>query len=74
MKRKTFYYLIDKLNADNAGSLKAALQSVDGIESITVRPSENLVEIIAPKKVDDEVRVACDAVGLVYRTRVKKRK
>jgi hypothetical protein len=74
MKQKTFYYLVDKLNENNAGALKAALQSISGIESITIRPSENLVEIIAPKKMDEQIKVACSAVGLVYRTRAKSRR
>lgn len=74
MRGKTFYYLVDNLSGENAGTLKAALRSVSSIESITIRPAENLVEIIAPKRMDDEVRVACDAVGLTYRTRVKKRR
>ncbi|MFO7850518.1 MAG: hypothetical protein R6V67_11205 [Spirochaetia bacterium] len=74
MREKTFFYLVDKLSEENSSALKAALRSVPGIESITVRPGEGMVEIIAPRKMDDEVRVACDAAGLLFRTRVKKRR
>ncbi|MFP4266497.1 MAG: hypothetical protein ACLFNZ_07945 [Spirochaetaceae bacterium] len=74
MREKTFFYLVDRLSGDNSSALKAALRSVPGIESITVRPDEGMVEIIAPRKMDDEVRVACDAAGLLFRTRVKRRR
>ncbi|MFP4178662.1 MAG: hypothetical protein ACLFSA_01280 [Spirochaetaceae bacterium] len=74
MREKTFFYLVDRLSGDNSSALKAALLSVPGIESITVRPDEGMVEIIAPRKMDDEVRVACDAAGLLFRTRVKRRR
>ena len=74
MRQKTFFYIVDKLTETKAESFKAALGSVPNIQSITVRPAESLVEVIATGKVDDQVRVACDAAGLTYRTRVKKRR
>ncbi len=72
-KEKTYYYLIDKLNAENAGTFKKALRTVDSIKSITIRPNERLVELVSTRNPEDSVKIACDISGTQFRVRVKSR-
>ncbi|MFW6207713.1 MAG: hypothetical protein ACOC2P_03345 [Spirochaetota bacterium] len=72
-RTKTYYYLIDKLNTSNAGTLKKALQTVDSIKSITIRPNEGLLELISTRNPEDSVKIACDIAGTQFRVRVKGR-
>jgi hypothetical protein len=72
-KEKSFYYIIDGLNADNAELLKKALSPVHDISSVTVRTREGLLEVIAPRNVEQEVKVACEVAGTRFRVRAKKR-
>ena len=72
-RTKTYYYIIDKLNNSNAGTFKKALQTVDSIKSITIRPNESMVELISTRNPEDSVKIACDIAGTQFRVRVKSR-
>jgi hypothetical protein len=72
-KNKSFYYIIDGLNEEKGELLKKALSPVTDIQSITVRSREGLLEIIAPRNVEQEVKIACDVAGTTFRLRAKKR-
>jgi len=72
-RTKTYYYLIDNLNPEKSVVMKRALQTVSSIESITLRPEEGLLEVIATRDVEDSVKIACDIAETTFRVRVKKR-
>jgi hypothetical protein len=72
-KKKSFYYVIDGLDAEKGETLKNALSPVSDIHSVTVRPREGLVEVIAVRNVEQEVKVACEVAGTSFRIRAKKR-
>ncbi len=72
-RTKTYYYLIDKLTSKNADAFKRALQTVDSIKSITIRPNEGMVELISTRNPEDSVKIACDIAGTQFRVRVKGR-
>jgi len=72
-KKKSFYYVIDGLTQSNGETLKKALSPVSDIHSVTVRPQEGIVEVIASRNVEQEVKVACEVAGTTFRVRAKKR-
>lgn len=72
-KEKTYYYLIDKLNASNTDTFKKALQTVDSIKSITIRPNEGMVELVSTRNPEDSVKIACDIAQTQFRVRIKRR-
>ena len=73
-RTKTYYYLIDNLTQEKATVLKRALQTVSSIHSITLRPQEGMLEVIAARDVEDSVKIACDIAETTFRIRVKKRR
>jgi len=72
-RTKTYYYLIDNLTEEKTAVMKRALQTVSSIQSITIRPMEGLVELIATRDVEDSVKIACDIAETNFRTRIKSR-
>jgi len=73
-RTKTYYYLIDNMTPDKAVVMKRALQTVSSIHSITMRPSEGIIEVIASRDVEDSIKIACDIAQTIFRIRIKSRK
>jgi len=73
-RTKTYYYLIDNMTQDKSVIMKRALQTVSSIHSITLHPSEGLIEVIAERDVEDSIKIACEIAETNFRIRVKKRK
>ncbi|HDQ14133.1 MAG TPA: hypothetical protein ENN41_04880 [Sediminispirochaeta sp.] len=73
-RHKTFYYLVDNMNPERVETMKKALRTVPDIESITIKTSQGMVEIIASRDVEDSLKIACDVAGTTFRTKVKKGK
>ncbi len=73
-RTKTYYYLIDNLTPEKGEVMKRAMQTNSSIESITLRPREGIVEVIATRDVEDSVKIACDIAGTHFRIKMKKKK
>lgn len=71
-KSKPFYYLVDKLDADAAEILRKALTAIPGIENVKVSVNRGMVEIGAKRDMADQVRIACEVAGALYRTRIQR--
>ncbi len=69
---KTYRYIVDKLNNDSSERIKKALQHVNEIKSITVDPSSGMVELVATRDLETELKLACDIAGASFRVKMKR--
>lgn len=73
-KFKEFTYLVDKLTMTNADILGKAMKSVAGVEEVQVRVNSGVVVIIGKKDVEQELIMACNVSGSIFRTKVSAKK
>ncbi|HUV07021.1 MAG TPA: hypothetical protein VMX75_04775 [Spirochaetia bacterium] len=71
---RSFYYLIDNLNTERAVKIKNALRVIPFIKQSNIRVNKGMIEVIATKNVEDQIRMACDIAGATFRTSLKKAK
>ncbi len=69
---KTYRYIVDKLNTESSDRIKKALRQVDEIKSITVDPSAGVVELVAARDLETELKLACDIAGASFRVKMKR--
>jgi hypothetical protein len=69
---RSFYYLVDKLDSPKAILLKRALRGIPEIEEVDVSVNRGSISIKAKRDLTDQVHMACDIVGVTFRTQVKK--
>jgi hypothetical protein len=69
---RTFYYLVDKLDSSKAILLKRTLRGVPDIEDAEVSANRGVVKVKARRDMADQIRMACDIVGVTFRTRVNR--
>ena len=72
---KRAYYIIDGLtNQLRANAFKKALMVVNTVTDVKCDTIGSMAEItFIGKKPEESIHIACEAVGLRYRTEVKKR-
>ena len=71
---KSYYYIVDRLTAQKAPVLKRALQTISAVEESIIHVEEGVIEVIAAREVEDQIRIACEVAGVALRTRIKKRR
>ena len=72
-KARSFYYLVDRLDRNVAADIRAALDTISGVESINMRLNENIIEVHSLRDVEEQLTIACIVAGTTYRTKVKKK-
>jgi len=72
-KARSFYYLVDHLDRNVAADIRAALDTISGVESINMRLNENIIEVHSLRDVEEQLTMACIVAGTTYRTKVKKK-
>lgn len=70
---RSFFYLIDGLNAERGQRLKKALEQIAEIAGVVVRPSHGVIEVQANRDPEEQVKMACAVVGVAFRVKMKKR-
>ena len=67
------YYLLDNLTKQNAAVLQNSLRIVPAISSAVVDIPQGLLQVQSKNDVEEEVKLACDVAGILFRTKVNKR-
>ena len=67
------YFLLDNLTKQNTAVLQNSLRTVPTIASAVVDIPQGLLQVQAKSDVEEEVNLACDVSGVLFRTKVKKR-
>lgn len=67
------YYLLDNLTKQNASLLQSSLKIVPDISSAVADVAKGLLQVQARTDVEEQVKLACDVAGILYRTKLKKR-
>jgi hypothetical protein len=73
MAGRSFYYLIDNLNAGNASTIATALKAVAEVLEVKTHPSHGVVEVKALRDVEAQVKMACSIAGTTLRMRLDRR-
>ena len=69
---RSFYCLVDKLDSPKAILFKRALRVTPEIEEADVSVNRGSITIKAKRDLTEQIHMACDIVGVTYRTRSKK--
>ncbi len=69
---KARYYIVDGINQEKALALKKSLEVVSGIKKVKVSVAQSMVEVHARIDPVDQVKLACDVAGVIFRTEAKK--
>ncbi len=72
-KLNTFYYIVDRLSKENAGTLQQSLEIIPEIKEVRISPQQGLIEVTSARDAEAQVRLACDVTGTIFRTKVKKK-
>jgi hypothetical protein len=70
---RSFFYLIDGLNAERGQRLKRALEQLDEVNGVKVHLDHGVIEVQASRDPEAQVKMACTIVGTIFRVKVKKR-
>ena len=70
-KPKPFYYLVEHLSKEKAEILNRSLSTVADIKEINVSIGRSMIELMALRDVEPQVRLACDVAKVTFRTRAK---
>ncbi|MFP4563636.1 MAG: hypothetical protein ACLFRY_10050 [Spirochaetia bacterium] len=67
------YYLLDNLTKQNAAVLQNSLKIVPDITSAVADVPKGLLQVQARKGVEEQVKLACEVAGILFRTKISKR-
>lgn len=70
-RAKPFYYLVDGLTDENATIIKRGLDVIPYIKEVQVRVGRSMVETLAFRDVEDQVRLACEVASVHFRARAR---
>jgi hypothetical protein len=70
-RAKPFYYLVDGLTDEKALLIKRGLGVVADVKGVEVNVGRNMIEALAFRDVEDQVRLACDVAKVHFRTRAR---
>jgi hypothetical protein len=71
-RAKLYYYLVDGLTTDNAAIMKKGLDTIGDIKEVHVSVGRSMVEALAYRDVEDQVRLACKVAHVQFRSRAKR--
>ena len=69
--KKTYHYIVDGLTADKAVEIKRNLRVIPDIIKSQIEPGRGTVSVVARRNVEDSVKLACEAAGCTFRTRLR---
>ncbi len=72
-KEIKYYYIVDKLDVNNAAMMRKSLKIVPEIKTLTIDAHHGLLEVQATSNVETQVKLACDIAGTIFRRQVKNR-
>ncbi|MBN2051313.1 MAG: hypothetical protein JW760_12750 [Spirochaetales bacterium] len=72
-RTKTYYYLVDKLNDQSAPKIRSALKALESVEDVRPRLASGIIEVDAKKDVEQELKMAAEIAGCIFRTKVQKK-
>ncbi|WP_455381814.1 hypothetical protein [Salinispira pacifica] len=70
-KSRSFYYIVDKLTVERAQVIRKGLEAIAGIEAVKITVNRGMVEIRAKRDMEEQVQLACQVSGAIYRTRAQ---
>lgn len=70
-RAKPFFYLVDGLTSESAAVIKKGLDVVGDIKEVNVSVARSMVEALAFRDVEDQVRLACKVANVHFRARAK---
>ncbi len=70
---KPFFYLIDGLNREKGEQIRHSLKALTEIEDARFSVDQGVIEVLAQKDMEEQVRLACNVANTVFRTKVKKK-
>ncbi len=70
-RAKPFYYLVDGLTDEKANIIKKGLEVIADVSEVQVSVGRSMVETLAFRDVEDQVRLACDVASVHFRARAR---
>ena len=70
-RAKPFYYLVDGLTDENAHIIKKGLEVIADVREVQVSVGRSMVETLAFRDIEDQVRLACDVANVHFRSRAR---
>ena len=70
-RAKQYYYLVDGLTDDTARIIKHGMSIVGDVKDVQVSVGRSMVEVLAYRDVEAQVRLACDVARVTYRARAR---
>jgi hypothetical protein len=70
-RAKPFYYLVDGLTDEKANIIRHGLGVVADVKEVQVSVGRNMIETLAFRDVENQVRLACDVAKVHFRTRAR---
>lgn len=70
-RAKQYYYLVDGLTDESAQIVRRGLAVVGDVTDVQVSVGRSMVEVLAYRDVEAQVRLACDVAGITYRARAR---
>jgi hypothetical protein len=71
-KGKPYGYLLDGLTPERGEVMKKALRAIPEIKSITIRAGEGIVQVMATRDPENQIKLACDVAGCIFRLKLGK--
>ena len=71
-KAKHYYYLVDDMDPQSGDIIARGLKVITAIEAVNIDLAQGIVEVIALRNPDTNVKTACEVAGTVLRTKIKK--
>ncbi len=70
-RAKPFYYLVDGLTDEKANIIKRGLEVIADVSEVQVSVGRSMVETLAFRDVEDQVRLECDVASVHFRARAR---
>ena len=70
-RAKPYYYLVDGLTDEKALIIKKGLDVIVDVKEVQVSVGRSMVETLAFRDVEEQVRLACDVASVHFRSRAR---
>lgn len=70
-RAKPFFYLVDGLTDEKAHIIRKGLEIIADVSEVKVSVGRSMIETVAFRNVEDQVRLACDVAGVHFRARAR---
>ena len=72
-KPKRYYYLVDQLDPSRGDLIARGLNAVTSVDAVNVDLKQCIIEVVASRDPEHNVRAACEVAGTIFRTPLKKK-